>query len=142
MAGTTGWEHRFCGSIYVQRRCPTECEFCRSLLVRVRKFGGADGWRKVEATGKKAVRGKVPLVGKTQRERIFRRDGYRCVECGCSERKLLTIDHKVPRSKGGKNNDANLQTMCRGCNGAKGDMTQAEWEKVRAKSAPLAALDQ
>jgi len=34
---------------------------------------------------------------------------------------LMTKDHIIPRSKGGKNNVSNLQTMCEPCNIAKWD---------------------
>lgn len=35
--------------------------------------------------------------------------------------KLMTRDHIVPKSKGGKENISNMQTMCTRCNSAKGD---------------------
>lgn len=54
-----------------------------------------------------------------KRQRIYERDGHRCVECGTSER--LTLDHIIPRSKGGTDSDDNLQTMCEPCNWAKAD---------------------
>lgn len=53
-----------------------------------------------------------------QRTRIFERDRYRCVTCGTWED--LTIDHKIPESRGGTDDDENLQTMCRPCNCSKG----------------------
>lgn len=34
---------------------------------------------------------------------------------------LMTVDHKVPVSRGGKNNLSNLQTMCKVCNENKAD---------------------
>ena len=38
----------------------------------------------------------------------------------------LTIDHIVPRSKGGTNDPDNLQLLCGACNSTKGNRTQAE----------------
>lgn len=49
---------------------------------------------------------------------VFADDDYRCVECGA--RNDLTVDHIVPVSKGGTDDRANLQTMCRPCNSRKG----------------------
>ena len=51
--------------------------------------------------------------------RIWDRDGWQCVTCGTS--KDLTVDHVVPVSKGGSDEDDNLQTMCRSCNARKGN---------------------
>ncbi len=53
-------------------------------------------------------------VNKALREIIFERDGHKCVYCGSKED--LTIDHKVPVSKGGKTIKYNLVTACRKCN--------------------------
>lgn len=50
---------------------------------------------------------------------VMRRDGYRCVYCGQYDN--LTIDHIIPRSKGGTSHVTNLQTMCKRCNNAKAD---------------------
>ena len=38
----------------------------------------------------------------------------------------MTIDHILPRSKGGGNNPDNLQLLCAACNSTKGDRSQAE----------------
>lgn len=57
-------------------------------------------------------------IGVQKRLRVHRRDGYRCVECGTEE--PLTIDHKIPISKGGSDDESNLQTLCGSCNSRKG----------------------
>ena len=49
----------------------------------------------------------------------MRRDGYTCVYCG--SKKNLTIDHILPKSKGGGNTWSNLVTCCSPCNLKKGD---------------------
>ena len=38
----------------------------------------------------------------------------------------LEVDHKIPRSKGGPDDDTNLQLLCGHCNRVKGDGTMAE----------------
>lgn len=53
------------------------------------------------------------------RHNIFKRDGHKCQYCGTS--KELTLDHLIPRSKGGKSSWINLVTACKGCNTKKGD---------------------
>lgn len=63
-------------------------------------------------------RAKKRRISNSTRKRIFERDGYRCVRCGSWID--LTIDHKIPESRGGTDEDANLQTMCRPCNTSKG----------------------
>jgi len=62
-----------------------------------------------------------------RRAAVFRRDGYKCVYCPCTDRTKLTIDHKVARSKGGSNRFNNLQTCCIDCNKAKGAMTDRQF---------------
>ncbi len=55
--------------------------------------------------------------------KIYSRDNYRCVRCNKRSWAgvILTIDHIIPRSKGGSNALSNLQTMCNDCNRDKGD---------------------
>lgn len=53
-------------------------------------------------------------VTRTQRARIFERDGAKCKTCG--EESHLCIDHIIPVSGGGKSDDSNLQVLCISCN--------------------------
>ena len=60
------------------------------------------------------------------RHEVFKRDNYRCVECGASkdDGAVLHVDHKVPVSKGGTDELSNLQTLCSDCNLNKSDVIQ------------------
>ena len=62
-----------------------------------------------------------PRVRLTKRE-IFRRDDHVCQYCG-SRSTSLTIDHVVPRHRGGDHSWANLVTACELCNLKKGGRT-------------------
>jgi 5-methylcytosine-specific restriction endonuclease McrA len=59
------------------------------------------------------------------RRAIFRRDGYRCQYCG-RETAHLTLDHVVPRSRGGAHAWTNLVSACAMCNRRKGGKTLVE----------------
>ena len=62
-----------------------------------------------------------------KRLRIYMRDKFRCQYCG--EKKTageLTLDHILPRSRGGDNSPVNVVTACMACNNRKGDRTPAE----------------
>jgi 5-methylcytosine-specific restriction endonuclease McrA len=50
---------------------------------------------------------------------VYERDGHRCQHCGTG--KSLSLDHVIPRSKGGPTTLENLQTLCCPCNSSKGD---------------------
>ena len=63
---------------------------------------------------------------KPTRENIFKRDGMKCIYLGCEANKNLTLDHVLPRSRGGGNTWENLATCCSKCNGRKGDRTPEE----------------
>lgn len=81
-------------------------------------------------------RAKVRL-GVTVRAAVFARDGYRCQYCGivCVDAPVLapymktgpwpdntrTIEHVVPRSRGGQTTLENLVIACMRCNLRKGD---------------------
>ena len=60
-------------------------------------------------------------VNVKQRDRILRRDGYICQKCGArgpgaGGNAVLHVDHKIPFSKGGSDDDSNLWVLCEACN--------------------------
>jgi len=70
------------------------------------------------------VRRPRPRVRLCKRE-ILRRDGYRCQYCGRRSRNL-TIDHIVPRYRGGGYSWKNLVAACPMCNRRKGGRSLAD----------------
>lgn len=70
------------------------------------------------------------------RRGVMRRDGYRCIYCsiGAGEsysgqfltKSDFTIDHLIPRSRGGGNSWSNTACACASCNQRKGNRTPHE----------------
>ena len=59
---------------------------------------------------------------KFNRNNVFLRDEYTCQYCGVvAHPKLLSFDHVLPRSRGGKTCWENIVTCCLKCNGKKAD---------------------
>jgi 5-methylcytosine-specific restriction endonuclease McrA len=59
------------------------------------------------------------------RKNILRRDNFKCAYCGRSDLPL-TIDHILPKAKGGTDSWENLICACTVCNNKKGDRTPVE----------------
>ncbi|MBI3244069.1 MAG: HNH endonuclease [Chloroflexi bacterium] len=72
----------------------------------------------------KMIRRPRPRVKLSKRE-IFRRDNYTCQYCG-RQPPHLTIDHIIPRHRGGGHHWDNLVTACPACNRRKGGKTAGE----------------
>lgn len=68
------------------------------------------------------------------RRNILRRDGFACQYCG-TRSAPLTIDHVIPRSRGGTDTWENLVTACIPCNNRKGNRTPEE-AGMRLRSIP------
>ena len=50
-------------------------------------------------------------------ESIMERDFYKCVKCGCNNKKLV-VHHIIPLSRSkGSNDPSNLETLCEVCHG-------------------------
>jgi 5-methylcytosine-specific restriction endonuclease McrA len=73
----------------------------------------------------------VPLT----RRGVFARDGGRCVYCGAP---ATSLDHVVPRSRGGLHVWENVVSACRRCNHLKADRVISElgWRVRPAPHAP------
>lgn len=87
-----------------------------------------------------------------QRDAVLERDGHSCAYCGkslrysvaphdrCPEFMVVvgeypTIDHALPKARGGGNDIENLRAACGFCNSQKGGKTPAEyaaWKEARA----------
>jgi 5-methylcytosine-specific restriction endonuclease McrA len=59
------------------------------------------------------------------RKNILRREMYKCAYCGRGHLPL-TIDHVIPKARGGIDSWENLVAACTVCNNKKGDRTPAE----------------
>jgi 5-methylcytosine-specific restriction endonuclease McrA len=68
---------------------------------------------------------KVPYVRRSSlsRRAVFARDDYRCQYCG---ERADSIDHVLPRSRGGPHTWENVAAACRPCNLTKRDRTPDE----------------
>lgn len=69
-----------------------------------------------------------PVVRNKRRWAILARDNWSCCACGRSSRDgyTLEVDHITPRSKGGTDDEENLQTLCWLCNSGKSNLDQTD----------------
>ena len=75
------------------------------------------------------------------RRNVFHRDGHSCQYCG-ARGEQLSIDHVVPRSRGGADTWENVTTACLSCNVRKGNRTpkEADMPLSRVPRRPLSSL--
>lgn len=72
----------------------------------------------------------LPLSRRT----IMARDQYTCQYCGATPlRAELTLDHVLPRSRGGRTEWENVVVACRVCNQKKGNRTPKEAQMILAR---------
>lgn len=70
-------------------------------------------------------RGNARHISHELKNKIFSRDKGICQNCG--DTNSLSIDHKLPVSRGGVSSECNLQILCLSCNTKKGTKTMSEW---------------
>lgn len=88
-------------------------EFAYPAVIRLRRYVPSD---------------RVRTVG-TSRRSVLRRDGFVCVYRASSPvcvGRASSVDHVMPRSRGGGDESNNLVAACLPCNQFKGDRTPAE----------------
>ena len=62
------------------------------------------------------------------KSRVFNRDNNICYICGDKiDKRNLTIDHVIPKSRLGLDNDDNFKCCCKRCNSNKNNMTIHEY---------------
>ena len=61
---------------------------------------------------------RIPIP-ESVRNKVWRRDQGKCVECGSNEK--LEFDHIIPVSKGGSSTARNIRLLCEICNRKKGN---------------------
>jgi len=78
---------------------------------------------------------------KISRRALFARDGWKCAYCGTTSGRL-TLDHVVPRSRGGESVWENVVTACAPCNHRKGNrlLEEASMELHHLPKAPAPVL--
>ena len=67
------------------------------------------------------------------RDDILVRDHFQCLYCG---RPACTIDHVIPRSKGGGRTWDNLASSCHSCNSKKGNLLLPQCKHIKLKKQP------
>jgi 5-methylcytosine-specific restriction endonuclease McrA len=75
------------------------------------------------------------------RRNVFQRDGHSCQYCGY-QGDQLSIDHVIPRSRGGGDSWENVTTACLRCNVRKGNRTprEASMPLARVPRRPVSTL--
>ncbi len=74
---------------------------------------------------------RLPRVVPPTRRNVLLRDGFQCRYCGWEGSSAqLTIDHVMPRSRGGQTTWENVVAACAPCNRSKGDRTPEESDMV------------
>lgn len=85
-------------------------------------------WQRGSNLGTATVEFKYDNFKKFQRRLLYYQYNGKCAYCGCHlEYDELTIDHVIPKVKGGKNSKKNYRACCRDCNEFKGQKTMKEF---------------
>lgn len=106
----------------------------RDPFRRMRELQGEEGFTCIIKEGKKYQLISTELGPKREPrakpakklwQSIKQSSNYTCAHCGQAEPSVkLSPDHRVPRSRGGGNEDSNWQPLCEQCNNAKSSACQ------------------
>lgn len=129
--------------LYGKRRDDSKITFLGYVLIVVQAIWVAVRWTSLKVLdislwlilsfteNQRAVRPTIRVTfSKDQRAAIARSQRYKCMYCGVRlTSDNLQIDHMDPVSRGGSNDDGNLQALCRRCNIRKGNHTDDEFRE-------------
>jgi len=97
-------------------------------------------WPAVLRLKRQTKRNRARVV-RFSRSGVYIRDGFKCQYCGNRFKyEQLTLDHVVPRSKGGQTTYNNTVAACSKCNCSKGDKSCDEWGKWPLKKPVVPAF--
>lgn len=106
----------------------------KDVFRRVRELQGEEGFTSIDKEGTK-YQLKSLVIGPKREPRakpsttlwrtILQQSNHRCSHCGAQEPDVkLSPDHRVPRARGGSNDDSNWQPLCEQCNNLKSSACQ------------------
>ena len=73
------------------------------------------------------IEGSLLVTRRSARDQILLAWDHRCAYCGDELGKRPTLDHVVPKAKGGPTVPGNLVACCLSCNASKGHRPWREW---------------
>ena len=110
---------------------------CGAPILKAATFIAETYWPRNVLTEPPALIGNITKrlsssVWRRLRARVLERDQFTCSYCleECDADKLC-VDHVVPISRGGGNEDANLVACCRPCNSSKSAKLLSDWRGRR-----------
>jgi len=77
-----------------------------------------------------------PSRRQLDRRAVLRRWARACYYCGCDPDSRVTLDHVVPRSRGGSERTENLVPGCEACTSDKGSLSLPEYRALVARRQP------
>lgn len=79
---------------------------------------------------------------KPEKERLLEEAGRCCIYCGVPlSLRSMTVDHIIPRAKGGANMYSNKACSCQRCNNEKGNLTLRQYMETRNPGAVSKFID-
>lgn len=108
---------------------PYDPKWLAGEVRRVSEQRLAEKWRSDQAKVASRPRNKTTLRKISRRQQVYERDKFRCRYCQKNfngKHHMLSLDHVLPRSRGGANSLENLVTCCKQCNWTKKDRTPDE----------------
>ncbi len=106
-------------------------DYLQSFLRKAKQVGPIDEYHPHCEVGVKEPSSVSKRKKRDYRDELLDADPH-CSYCGCDvDLSNSSLDHVVPRSKGGSNARSNLVLSCVACNQRKGNMDADEFRRLR-----------